>query len=331
MEDPVLGLLIGGFILLWIGGELVVRGSVGLAKSMGVSPLLIGLVVVAFGTSSPELFIALSAVAEGNDTIAVGNVVGSNIANILLVLGFGALLYPIPARGPVVFRDGSVMLGATGFFIYLAYRGTIDQQVGMVLLGLLAAYLIFAYLQERMTFQPDEQEEVKRNRNLMNLMARNGTLRSALFTIAGITALIFGARFLVDGAIEFATRWEVSESVIAISMVAIGTSIPELAMVIVASLRRHSQLVIGGILGSNIFNLLVVMGIPALFWPIDVSPEFLTRDIWVMAGAALILMPFMLTGGRVGRLGGLTLLALYAAYIYVLYAGLPPQLAGLLA
>ena len=330
MEDLALVYLIGGFVLLYVGGEFVVRGSVGLAKSMGVSPLLIGLVVVAFGTSSPELFIAIRAIAENADTIAVGNVVGSNIANILLVLGLGAFLYPIPARGAVVFRDGSVVLGATGLFIYLAYRGNIDQSAGIVLLGFLGAYLVFAYLQERIVFAPEQREETKRNRDVAGLMQRNGTLRSLIFTIIGIGLLILGAKYLVDGAIDIATRLNVSEGVIAVSIVALGTSVPELAMVVVASLRRHSQLVIGGILGSNIFNLLVVLGIPALFWNIEIAPEFLDRDIWVMAGAALILMPFMLTGGRIGRLAGLTLLALYAAYIYVLYAGLPPFVASLL-
>lgn len=318
--------LAGGVLGLYIGGEMVVRGSVGLAKSFGVSPLLIGLVVVAFGTSSPELVVSINAISVGTDSIAVGNVVGSNIANILLVLALAAIALPVPARGPVVYRDASVMLGITGFFIFLAYRGSIDHTAALVLLGILGAYLIFSYLQERIAVPEEKQEEVQRNRNLLEIVSRNGTLRSILFTLIGIAALIFGARFLVDGAIEIATAWGVSEAVIAVSMVAVGTSLPELAAVIVASIRRHSELVLGGILGSNIFNILIVLGIPGLFWDIDIAPEFLTRDIWVMGGAALILLPFLVSGGRVGRLEGLILLAVYAAYIYVLFQGIPPIL-----
>ncbi len=319
--------VIGGIILLYVGGELVVRGSVGLAKSFGVSPLLIGLVVIAFGTSSPELMVAINAVSNGSDSIAVGNVIGSNIANILLVLAIGALLMPIPARGPVVYRDGSVVLGITGFFVFLAAsRGVVDQTAAFVLVGLLLGYLIFSYLQERISIPEEAREEVQRNRSLLELVSRNGTPRSILFTIIGIGALLVGSRLLVDGAIDLATALGVSEAVIAVSMVAVGTSLPELAAVIVASIRRHSELVLGGILGSNIFNILIVLGIPGLFWRIDIDPEFLARDIWVMLGAALVLLPFLVSNSRVGRVEGVVLLAIYGGYIYVLFNGLPPIL-----
>lgn len=327
MQD--LAFLAGALALLYLGGELVVRGSVGLAKAIGVSPLLIGLVVIAFGTSSPELFVALSALNHGTPDIAVGNVVGSNIANVLLVLGIGAMLRPIPARGAVVYRDGSVVLGITGFFIFIAVtRGVIDQTVGFVLVGLLVAYLIFSYLQERIALPPSEHQEERRNRNLIELMQRNGTGRYLLYTIVGIALLIFGAQILVDSAINVARAIGVSEAVIAVSMVAVGTSIPELAAVIVATIRRHSDLVIGGILGSNIFNILIVLGIPATIWPIEISPEFLSRDLWVMGGAVLVLMPFLVSGRGVGRSEGFALLAVYAAYIYVLFQGIPAIFQG---
>lgn len=319
--------VLGGIALLYFGGELVVRGAVGLAKSLGVSPLLIGLVVIAFGTSSPELMVAINAIANDADSIAIGNVIGSNIANILLVLAVGALLVPIPARGPVVYRDGSVVLAITGLFIFLALtRRVIDQTSSIVLLGLLAAYLIFSYLQERIAVPVEAQEEVQRNRSLLEQVRENGTLRSAILTIIGIVALLIGARLLVDGAIEVATALGVSEAVIAVSLVALGTSLPELAAVIVASFRRQSQLVLGGILGSNIFNILIVLGIPGFFWQIDIDPEFLARDIWIMLGASLVLLPFLLSNSRVGRAEGAVLLAIYGGYIYVLFNGLPPVL-----
>ncbi len=318
----------GGLALLYLGGELVVRGSVGLAKSLGVSPLLIGLVVIAFGTSAPELVVVTSALSDGTPSIAVGNVIGSNIANILLVLGIGALINRIPSRSAVIYRDGSVLLGITGFFIFLAIRGQIDQTAAIVLLGLLTIYLIFSYLQERIVLPPEAREEVRRNRNLIEVMRTNGTFRHLAFVIAGIVLLVFGAGLLVDGAIAIATALGVSEGVIAVSLVAIGTSIPELAAVIVASLRRHSDLVIGGILGSNIFNILIVLGIPGLFWRIEIAPEFLARDLWVMGGAVLVLLPFLVSNRGIGRGEGMALLAIYAAYIYVLYAGIPPIFQG---
>lgn len=319
--------VLGGIVLLYFGGELVVRGSVGLAKSLGVSPLLIGLVVIAFGTSSPELMVAINAVANGADSIAVGNVVGSNIANILLVLAIGALLMPIPARGPVVYRDGSVVLGITGFFVFLAVsRGAVDQTSALVLVGLLAGYLIFSYLQERISVPEEAQEEVQRNRSLLEIVSGNGMFRSVLFVLVGIGSLLLGSTWLVQGATEVATALGVSEAVIAVSMVAVGTSLPELAAVIVASIKRHSDLVLGGILGSNIFNILIVLGLPGLFWRIDIDPEFLARDVWVMLGAALILIPFLVSNSRVGRVEGAVMLAIYAGYIYVLFNGLPPIL-----
>jgi len=316
--------LAGGLALLFFGGELVVRGSVGLAKTLGVSPLLIGLVVIAFGTSSPELVVAISALHNGTPSIAVGNVVGSNIANILLVLGVGALIRRIPSRSAVLYRDGSVLLGVTGFFIYLAMRGQIHHSEALVLAGLLALYLIFSYFQERIVLPAEAREEVERNRNLIERMRVNGTFRYMLFAVIGIAMLIFGARILVAGAIQIATQWGVSEGVIAVSLVAVGTSIPELAAVIVASIRKHSDLVLGGILGSNIFNILIVLGLPGLYWPIDIAPEFLSRDLWVMGGAVLVLLPFLVSSRGIGRGEALVLLAIYGAYIYVLFSGLPP-------
>jgi len=316
--------LAGGLALLYFGGEFVVRGSAGLAKALGVSPLLIGLVVIAFGTSSPELFVSISALADGTPSIAVGNVIGSNIANILLVLGLGALMRRIPSRSAVLYRDGAVLLGVSGFFIYLAMRGQIDQSAGYVLIGLLFVYLAFSYFQERVVLSPEARAQAGRYRNVLELMRNNGTFRYLIYAVVGIGMLLFGARILVASAIEVATTMGVSEEVIAVSLVAVGTSIPELAAVIVATIRRHSELVLGGILGSNIFNILLVLGVPSLFWNIEISQEFLDRDLWVMGGAVAVLLPFLVTSRALGRLEGVALLAMYAAYIYVLFEGIPP-------
>jgi len=169
---------------------------------------------------------------------------------------------------------------------------------------------------------------VQRHRNLIERIRANGAFRYLLIAAIGIGMLIFGARILVAGAIEIATSLGVSQGVIAVSLVAVGTSIPELAAVLVASLRRQSDLVLGGILGSNIFNILVVLGLPALVWPIDIAPEFLSRDLWVMGGAVLVLLPFLVSNRGIGRAEALAMLAIYAAYIYVLFEGLPPIFQG---
>jgi len=317
MDWMALGFVLAGLALLWVGGEVVVRGSVRLARRLNVSKLLIGIVVVAFGTSSPELVVAILSTLEGAPGIAVGNVIGSNIANIMLVLAMGAVIVPILAKRSVVFRDGVVVLAATLFLIYLALmEGEVSRLAGIVLVGALIIYVIVCYVQESAKAKPaiGSLEEVEQ--------AGDGTLLvSLLITVFGLAMLVGGSHLLVEGAVTLATDWGVSEAIIGVSVVAIGTSLPELAAVLVAALRKHADMAVGGIVGSNIFNILVVLGITSLIMPIPIDPTFLNLDIWVMLGAVLIMVPFLLLDLRLNRIEGLILLALYALYIYVIYAG----------
>ena len=318
--------VIGGLLLLGVGGEIVVRGAVDLAARLGVSKLLIGLVVVAFGTSSPEIVVAVEAVLANKPDIAVGNVVGSNIANTLLVLGLGALVYPIHCRNEVVERDLVVMLAVTGFFIMLAYRGEIGALQGQFMLGVLLGYFLYAYFEEKVRgFSVGTlQYNIEAEHEFLPARLRFGFLIDLLSFVAGFAALIFGARFIVSGATELALQFGVTEGAIGLTIVAVGTSLPEIATIFVAAVRKHPEIAVGGIIGSNIINVLAVLGIAAWFQPVVISPDFLDFDLWVMLGAALVVMPFMLTNWRISRLEGLILLLGYGAFVYVTYASLPP-------
>jgi len=317
--------LIGGLLLLGVGGEIVVRGAVDLSARLGVSKLLIGLVVVAFGTSSPEIVVAVEAVLAGKPDIAVGNVIGSNIANILLVLGLGALIFPIHCRNEVVQRDLVVMLSVTGFFIWLAHRGEIGALQGQFMLGVLLVYFLYSYFEEKVRgFSVGTlQYNIEAEHEFLPARLRFGFLIDLLSFVAGFAALIFGARFIVNGASALALQFGVTEGAIGLTIVAIGTSLPEIATIFVAALRKHPEIAVGGVIGSNIINVLAVLGIAALFEPVVISAAFLDTELWVMLGAAVLIMPFMLTDWRISRWEGLALLAGYAAFVYMTYASLP--------
>ncbi len=316
--------LIGGFVLLGLGGEMVVRGAVDLAARLGVTKLFIGLVIVAFGTSLPEMVVAVDAVLAGSPDIAIGNAMGSNIANILLVLGLGAVIFPIACSQDVVNRDVVVMIAVTGFFIWLADRGYVYQLQGLFMLGTLIVYLIYAYIDERLhaysvgtlAYNIEVQDDFAIKR------MRFGPLIDFLSVGAGIAFLVFGADILVEGATTLARQFGITEAMIGLTIVAVGTSLPEIATMIIAALRKHPEVAVGGIIGSNIFNLLAVVGIAGVFAPIDINPAFMETHVWVMLGAALIILPFMISRWRITRLEGLLLLSAYALYVYSIYDGL---------
>ncbi len=311
----------GGLGLLLIGGDFVVRGAVCLARDIGVSELLIGLVVVAFGTSSPELIVALQAASQGSPDIAMGNVVGSNIANILLVLGLGALLFPIPVnRRAVVTRDGIVALAASAFLLYLGYEGVITFWAGIVLVSALVIYILFSYITERRQLSDATATRVDHFKTVNGgtVIIHVGT------TLLGFAALMYGAHLLIEGAVDVATRFGVSEAVIAVSVVAVGTSVPELAAVCAAAWRQSPEVAIGSIVGSNIFNIMAVLGITAIVMPIQITASFAAFDLWVMVGVIIIFLVFLTTERKLTRYEGLLMLAAYAGYIGVLYSGKLP-------
>lgn len=306
-------LAIGGLVLLFLGGESLLRGAVALARRLDVSTLFIGFVVVGFGTSAPELVVCLEAALQGRDDITIGNIVGSNIANVMLILGMAALIHPVVSRASVLRRDGVAMLLASVLMVGLAYAGGVDRLLAVGMLLLLAGFLGYCIRCERNGALAAYEEEVED----MSRLPRNGGV-AALIALVGMAVLIAGGRMLVDGATGIAREAGVSEAVIGVTLVAVGTSLPELATVIVAALRKHGDVALGNVLGSNVFNVFGMLGLTALVEPVSISPAFLQLDLWVMLGVSLLLMVFMRTGYRVNRAESCVLILGYAAYVWVL-------------
>jgi len=297
--------LVIGLVGLFFGGEALVRGSVGIARRMAIPPLLIGLTVVGFGTSTPELLVSVQAAWRGVPDIALGNIVGSNIANVLLIVGLTALVWPIRVSGATLRRDTAVMIAAALVLVPIFAMGQVDRLSGLVLVAGLAGYLVWAYRQPGATVAEDE-----------TVGAPASAILSVLWVIGGLVALMFGARFLVDGAVSIARGFGISEAFIGLTIVAVGTSLPELATSVIAAIRKQSEIAIGNIIGSNIFNVLGILGMTALIAPIPVASRFLTFDLPVMIGVSGVLTLLLLTRPQVGRVVGVVMLSGYVAYVW---------------
>jgi len=305
-----------GLLLLLGGGEALVRGSVGVAMRLGVSPLLIGLTLVGFGTSTPELVASLEAALIGAPGIAIGNVVGSNIANILLILGVSAVILPLAITKEAFRRDGAVLIGVSVLLVLAVLGGTLGRWTGLVFLLLLGAYLTYTYATERRT---NDAAATVHAAEAAEVAPRDLSLRVGLIlTLGGIAAVVLGASLLVQAAVLIAQNLGLSEAVIGLTLVAVGTSLPELVTSVVAAIRRHSDVAFGNIVGSNIFNILGIAGVTAVVSPITIPGEIIHLDIWVMLATALLLVVFAITGWRITRFEGAVFLAGYLAYLLVL-------------
>jgi cation:H+ antiporter len=312
-------LLVSGLAALILGAEGLVRGGVGLARRLGVSPALIGVTIVAWGTSTPELVVSVDAALKGIDGIAVGNVVGSNIANVLLILGLAAAITPIAVDPRAVRRDALASLGAVGLFIGVALTAPfLTLWHGLAFLTLLGMLTVGTWLHDRANGTPSaalhaaEAEEVA-------TVPRNPALAAAM-VLGGVGLLVLGAHLLVEAAVTIARGVGVSEVVIGLTLVAIGTSLPELVTSLVAALRRHSDVALGNVLGSNVYNVLAILGVTSLVAPVSIPAEIARADMWVMLAAAVAVLPAMLAG-KVGRPLALAMLAGYAGYIALLVRG----------
>jgi len=312
-------LVLAGLALLIFGGEALVRGAVSAARAFRVSPMVIGLTLVGFGTSAPELVTSLHAALSGAPGIAIGNVVGSNVANILLILGLAALIAPIAVDPAAFRRDGTVMALVTLAGIAILFTGEVGRLWGLVLVAALAAYLVYTFRSERQP-EPTPAREVY-EAEAEAVPGPDLSLGLALaVALGGLVATIFGARFLVEGAVAIAREAGLSETVIGLTIVAVGTSMPELVTSVIAVRRGEGEVALGNILGSNIFNLLGILGVTALVTPIAVPGEVLALDVWVMAAATLLLIVFARTGWRIGRAEGAAMLAGYGGYLAWLMA-----------
>jgi cation:H+ antiporter len=305
--------LVGGFVLLLTGGEALVKGAVGVARRFEVSPLLIGLTLVGFGTSTPELITSVEAALRGSPGIAVGNIVGSNIFNILFILGLAAVVQPLRAHPDAFVRDGTVLALSAVACVTVAAVGSLTRPVGALLVLSLAVYVIYTYRRERRA--PDAGAELHASEAAAADPAPRGLAVSLLLAVGGIALTIGGATLLVEGAIDVARTLGVSETVIGLTVVAAGTSLPELVTSIVAGLRKQPDVAYGNIVGSNIYNILGILGVTALIQPIPVPSEILRVDVWVMLAATFLMLFFTWTGWRLSRAEGLSFLAGYVAYV----------------
>lgn len=314
-----------GLVILLLAGDSLVRGAVNLALRVGIPALIVSLTIVAFGTSAPELLIAIKAVFEDAPDIAMGNVVGSNTANILLVLGLPALIATMHTSECDSRKSYIVMIGASLLFIALAFRGVFDFWAGLALVVALAAILGENFLHARahrrgLKAKAAEVELDEEDDLVEDLEGADPELpwwKIGLFLLLGLIGLPLGADLLVDSAVRIARTFDVSEAAIGLTLVALGTSLPELATTSMAALRRQADVALGNVIGSNMFNLLGIIGVTALIGNIPVGRQFLTFDLWVMLGASLILVPFVFFKRDIGRIWGLVLTALYITYIYV--------------
>jgi cation:H+ antiporter len=320
--------LLGGLALLIAGGDLLVRGSVRLAERLGLSPLLIGLTLVGLGTSTPEMMTSVQAALMGSPGIAVGNIVGSNLANLLLVLGASALIFPMTVQSQALKRDGGFVVATALIFLVVGLVAGLSRPVGIALLALLVGYLVFAYRQESAATGPgadhtaafDRAEAMESADPALRPHPAQGSglaawLVPAAMAAGGFAAIIVGSRLLVLGAVDAARIAGLSEEVIGLTVVAFGTSMPELVTSVMAAFRRQADVALGNILGSNIYNVLAIGGLTALIAPTQVPRQIAFFDAPAMVAVSVLLFVFALTGARLSRVEGAILVALYAAYL----------------
>lgn len=301
-----------GLGLLFLGGEILVRGATGLARRFGVSPLVIGAVIVGFGTSAPELITSVQAVLADAPGVAVGNVVGSNIANILLILALAALLTPIAVKPAAFRRDGTALAVAMMTMAAVLFLAPMNRITGSALMLALFVYVGLTYWLDRRTHDAGADLHA---READMVAPASKVWVAAAFTLGGLVALVIGANRLVLGAVDIATAIGVSEAVIGLTIVAVGTSLPELAASISAARKGEGDLAFGNIIGSNIFNGLGILGAAALTAPFEVPARLAGLDLLVMLGASGLLIVFGTTGAKIDRREGAILLVLYTAYI----------------
>ena len=313
-----------GLSLLLLGGEMLVRGAVDLARRLGISPLIIGLTIVAYGTSAPELLVSLEANLSGSPGIAIGNVVGSNIANVLLIVGCSALIYPISCSIGGVNANGLMVLGATVLFLALGYTGAMTAWAAVFMLALLIGFTFYSYYAGRR--DPDAAAAILEAEGF-----ENGTRpvpRTLAILLAGMFGVILGSHLLVTGAANLARSFGISEATIGLTLVALGTSLPELATAIVAAYRRHSDVALGNVVGSNIFNILGIMGVVPLFGALPVPTAVLNFDFWIMLGTTAVFVAWTTVCHSFGRLMAVLFLFAYLAYIACHYFGISAMAMG---
>lgn len=318
MENPILDFVINialvsvGLLMLYFGAEWLIRGSVTIANKMRISQLVIGLTIVAFGTSTPELSVSVSSAVQGISDIALGNVVGSNIANIGLILGISAIIRPIAVSKLVIRKEVPIMIGVTVLLVAISFDGTISVEEGIILAIGIVVFTVFSYKTSK-----KETGDIVNISAGLDLAKKHVVSKSIVLIGVGLALLTFGSFLTVENAVSIAKSIGISERVIGLTLVAVGTSLPELVTSIVAARRGHADLSIGNIVGSNIFNVLAIVGISATIAGISVV-DSMFFDYYIMIAFSLVLIPIMRSGFVISKKEGYALLAGYLAYLTIL-------------
>ena len=311
-------MFVGGLVLLVVGANALVRGASKLALSFGISPLVVGLTIVAFGTSAPEVAVSVGAVLDGNADIAIGNVVGSNIFNVLFILGISALIAPLIVNIQLIRQEVPIMLGASLLLLALGLDGKLSLLDGALLFALLVAYTVFLVVQSRRETQAAKDEYAAEVKPAEAGAWDDKLPMQLLLIVVGLAALVFGSEYLVTAAISFAKAMGVSDLVIGLTIVAAGTSMPEVATSITAAIKGERDIAVGNVVGSNTFNILGCLGLSGLVsgdMGLVMAPSLLAFDIWVMLAVALACLPVFMTGREIARWEGAVFLGYYVAYV----------------
>ena len=299
-------LILVGFVLLMVGAEYTVRGAVAIANKLKIPPIIIGLTIVAFGTSAPEFVVSIRAALSGGAGISIGNVVGSNIANVLLILGAAAMIYPITCERRVFLKDFTFLLAVNIIFVAFALTGTFVMWQGIVMLLLLFAFIYYNY-RNSINSGPDEEST--------SPIAEKNWLFVVGVTVLGLAGIIYGADLLVRGAVDIARILGISEEIIGLTIIAVGTSLPELATTVMAAIRHQNGVALGNVVGSNIWNIVFIMGFTSTVIDVPVPQQFIYYDMWVMLLSTIILLPIMMTKSRISRIEGTFFVIIYALYL----------------
>lgn len=303
--------LAGGLVLLALAGDALVNGAVSLARKMGVSALFAGVVIVGFGTSLPEMIVAVEAALTGKEGLALGNIVGSNIANMWLVLGLPALIFPVALNAYGLKRTLLITSLVTAVWIGVTTYMPLSPVIGITFLAALAGYVVFSLLVSRAAVRKGINTD-----DLVDLPDTMSTTKALVYVVIGMVGLPIGAELMIRGATGIAEFYGISDRVIGLTLLAVGTSLPEIAAGVACAYRRHGDVLIGNVMGSNLFNILAAGGVVSLFGPFELSSGFHNYDHWFMAGSLAVIALGILLKLRIGRIGGLILLALYGVYIY---------------
>lgn len=311
-------LLLLGLLLLFLGGEGLVRGATALAKRLEIPTLIIGLTVVALGTGAPELAVSIIATLQDKPSIAIGNVIGSNIANILLVGGVASIIFPLVVKSQLLRREAPFLIASTFLITIMLYQDVIPRWQGITLIGFLVMVTYYIFKTAKSTGDHLIEEQIEEVESQLHLKLSLPV--SIIILLLSLALLIGGSHIFVESASNIARHFNISEAVIGLTIVAFGTSAPELVTSVVAAYRKHTDIAVGNIIGSNLFNLIAIIGITSTVNPLSVDPTFIAFDAWFMVIITCIFTFMMFMGKRIGRIDGVILFAAYLAYIYYAYS-----------